>query len=181
MLARLALHSALLVRSATYKTKVMLKRVDRWLQVRQQTAILDDGPIVTWNPVTPVIAGAVALVTDSSPTTQRGLTARLVVTFVEEGDGNIRSATDVTGFVSSDIEVTATALSEMGARQVLPVIVVATPVASIAYDVNVQPDIRQWPSSMLTDCTEVTLTLTVPGVLTLRLFFPHQNLGVEIG
>lgn len=126
---------------------------------------LGDGPIITWNRVAPVISADVALVTDPSPATQRGPTARVVVTFVEEGTGGVRSVTDVVGFVSSDLSVTATAVGESGLNEALPVLVAVAPVAAIAYEVSLTPDTNQWLSSVFAGCTEVTVLLDVPGML----------------
>ena len=134
--------------------------------------VLEDGPIVTWNRVMPVIAVGVALVTDSSPAVQHGPTARVVVTFVEEGSGGVCSAVDVVGFVNSDVGVTASALSESGLNEVLPVLVTVAPIASIAYEVLLKPDTSQWPSSMFSGCAEVTLTLDIAGALLVLFFLP---------
>jgi hypothetical protein len=123
------------------------------------------GPIVAWDPVRPVISAGVALVTDTSPAPQHGDMVTLVVTFVKEGSGGVRSVSNVTGFVSSDVDVVVVALAGSGASQDLPVLVMVSPVARIAHMVTIQPQKGQWPSSILTGCTAVTLTLEVPGTV----------------
>jgi hypothetical protein len=87
---------------------------------------------------------------------------RLVVTFVEAA-GDVKSVSDVTGFASSDVVATAISPLEGGAGQILPVVVGVRALGSVAHELTVQPDMSQWPASMHTGCSEVTLTLAIPG------------------
>jgi hypothetical protein len=144
------------------------------VQVRKQTATLRNGTIVTWDPVTPVISFEVSLVTDSFPAPQHGHTVTLVVTFVKEGAGGVRSVTEVTGFSSTDIIITVSTSSD--SSQALPTLVEVSPVAPTSHKVEIQADKEMWPSSILTGCTAVTLTLEVQGIVEAAVLLYHNIL-----
>lgn len=127
------------------------------MQVSQTSAPLIDG---SWTLVTPMISNTVAFTAGTAPATQRGQHARLVVTFVKES--SMHSA-DVSGFEVSDIELQATAVDVNGETRMLPTLVELVAKRPSTYEFIVQPNMSGWPSQMLAVCTEVTLTIRIPG------------------